>query len=198
MAIDIKMHIMDAEFKNYLRMILKNMGNLRGFFITVIPIIHRSIVANFRQGGRPSKWHPLQPGTILKRKEEKSWPGFGGGQPILMRFGTLFQSIGSVKVVGRTSLMYGTNLKKAAGIQMGRQAISGIANIPAHTRKNGAKVKAHKRKFSFGKVPARPFVLFQPYDIKLIISYAAAFAFDPGTARRISGVNGIDMSGGTG
>ena len=197
---DVILTVDDRQIQTYMQTIYSNLRDLRGFFVTIIPIIRRSIVANFRQGGRPKKWKALSPGTIAGREREKTWPGFGGAQPILQRHGFLFQSLTSeaITVMTRTTLMYGTNLEKAPALQEGRKEISGIANIKAHTRRNGAKVKAHSRKFRWGALPARPFILFQPYDIKLISSYAAAFAFNPKTARGITGgINRIDMSGGS-
>ena len=188
----------DRQLQAYMQKIWFNLRDLRGFFVTVIPLIHRSIAANFRQGGRPQKWKSLSPMTIATRKKEKTWPGFGSGQPILQRHGFLFQSIGTVNIMTKDTLMYGTNLKKAPALQWGRKEITGIANIPALTRRDGVKVKAHKRRFKFGAVPARPFVLFQPSDIKLITSYAAAFAFNPTRAKLLTGsVNKIGLSGST-
>ena len=72
----------DRQIQAYMQTIYRNLRDLRGFFVTIIPLIHQSIVVNFRQGGRPERWKALSPMTIAQRKKEKSWPGFGGGQPI--------------------------------------------------------------------------------------------------------------------
>ena len=154
---NVTMVIDDKEIQKYMSLILRRIGSLKGFFVSIIPIIHGSIVANFREQGRPTKWQALETTTIEGRIRKKTWPGFGGASPILQEEGTLKRSIGSVREIGVFELEYGTNLEKAQWLQ--------------HGTKN---------------MPARPFVLFQPEDIRSITSLAAAFAFDTRTGIRLT------------
>ena len=153
---DARVEVDSEELQKYLSKIYRNLKTLKPFFVAIIPVLHGSIVANFREGGRPKKWKPLKPSTIAGRMREGTWPGFHSAQPILMAHGTLFKSIGTVRKIGTGSLEYGTNLEKATYLQYGTK-----------------------------KMPARPFVLFQDEDIEQIVSYAAAFAFDPETAKTL-------------
>lgn len=200
----------------YLRVVKRRLGNLRPFFLTVIPVLHRSIIANFRVGGRPRRWAPLSLSWKERRRREGTLGGGPFGQPILQRFGTLRQSIGTVNRMTNDGLEYGTNLRKAPTLQFGRGPMSGVANVKSHWRfvqgrgtafgrtartraargaararfRAGARhvrVRGHRRRFHFGPIPARPFILFQDEDVRRILHMAAAFAFDPERAGGLVG-----------
>lgn len=190
------MKLETKELDDYLFKIKKQQGSLRLFFNVVIPILHTSILTNFRVAGRPKKWQQLSPMTIAIRTREGTFPGSVLGQPILQRYGTLRASIGSVRVVGENYCEYGTRLEKAPSLQYGREAMEVEVDIPAHIRRitqawgrpispREITVRSHRRRVKFGAVPARPFIMFQKDDVKRITAYAAAFAFDPDTASRL-------------
>lgn len=147
----------------YLTRVIRNVGNPRPVMVFAVSVMHNSVVANFRAAGRPShKWVPLKASTKKQRLREGT---FGQGnplsQPILMRFGTLFQSFQSgsknnfTKVTPK-SAEFGTILIKARGLQFG---------LPD---KN---------------VPPRPFLYWRPEDEKKIMSFMYTFAFNPGRAK---------------
>jgi len=190
MANDIfRMELRSEELDNYLSLMEKRLGNLKPFFLTLIPVLHTSIITNFRMAGRPAKWASLSPMTIATRRREKTWPGRGGTQPILQARGQLVQSIGSVQYISSHSLEYGTNLLKASALQFGRKVVTGIAHIGATIRRTKmgktVSVKAHTKKVRFGEIPARPFILFQDSDIERIVSYASAYAYEPDKAEKL-------------
>lgn len=187
----------DKEFRDHLKRIQRNIGNLRPFFEALIPIIHTSILANFRVGGRPRRWAPLSRSwTVKARQKERTWGS--GRQPILQRFGTLRQSIGQVRIIGTHRLEYGTALAKAPALQYGRPARDATVTVKAHTRRitqawgrpispTVVMVRSFTRKQRFGRLPARPFVMFQKEDVERISNYAALFAFNPDKARQVLG-----------
>lgn len=161
------------EVDAYLERMQRRLGTLKPFFDVVWPILHRSILANFRAGGRPVKWKPLSSFTIRERKRKGTWrTGVGSDQPILQETGALRQSIGSVFHISPTELEYGTNYKTATIHQFG-------ATVPlGGGRKGGARRgEIESRPTRMVKIPARPFMLFQPEDVETITAYAAAFAF---------------------
>jgi len=168
----------------------------------VIPILHNSIVANFRVGGRPQKWTPLAASTLMAR-QERAKKGIGRGfrniagfdQPILQDTGSLFQTIGSVNEIHKNYAEYGTSDYPRApvlqGTGFGRSGGTTI-NFPRkfiapltaggvlHWKTPDGKdvfSKGHWRKAFTITIPGRPFILFQDDDVKDITSYAAAFAF---------------------
>lgn len=178
-----------------MRRIERNIGNLRPFFEALVPIIHTSILTNFRVGGRPKRWTPLSQGwTVKQRQKEGTWGS--AMQPILQRYGTLRASIGQVRTIGTHHLEYGTALAKAKPLQEGRPARDATVTVKAHTRRitqawgrpispTVVAVRSHSRKQHFGKLPARPFVMFQKEDVEQISNYAALFAFNPDRARQV-------------
>ena len=198
---NVKMSLDSEELDSYLDKIEKRWGNLHPFFVTIRTIMHRSIAMNFRLGGRPRKWKRHSKTTVAIRKKRRTW-GMGGegvGQPILQEYGTLLRSFqhgyeGHHEVIGSKHIEWGTNLEKASTLQNGAPARSGTARIKEHKRKRPLRkktptskrryhpkgmitVRAHSRRFRWGPIPARPFVLFQKEDVENIMSYAAAFSF---------------------
>lgn len=185
---NIKMSLDSQELDDYLDKIEKRWGNLHPFFVAIRSIMHRSIAMNFRLGGRPRTWKRHAEATVAMRKVRRTWGmGAGGlGQPILQEYGTLLRSFqhgyeGHHEVIGSKHIEWGTNLEKASTLQNGAPARSGTARIGQHRRKTPSgkmtTVRAHSRRFRWGPVPARPFVLFQDEDVENIMSYAAAFSF---------------------
>lgn len=186
----------DKEFRSHLKRMEKNIGNLRPFFEAMVPLIHTSILTNFRVGGRPRRWTPLSRGwTVKQRQKEGTYRG-SLGQPILQRYGTLRASIGQVRNIGTHRLEYGTGLAKARPLQEGRPARDETVTVKAHTRKitqawgrpispTVVSVRSFSRRQHFGRLPARPYVMFQKEDVRRISEYAAGFAFNPDKARQI-------------
>lgn len=201
MANGLTMKLDSSELMEYMNLIEKRMGNLRRFFEIVIPILHNSIIANFRKGGRPKKWEPLSAWTLNARKwraKQGIGRGFGGTgglkQPILMDTHKLFHSIGSVNRIADKFCEYGTRDERAPTLQgtgFGR-AFGTTKRVPTRfvePRKAGGTLhwigKGGKHYFSKGHwlppktvtIPGRPFVLFQKKDTDDIAAYAAAFAY---------------------
>lgn len=192
-----KFKLDDKELQDHLKRIGRNIGNLRPFFEALVPIIHTSILANFRVGGRPKRWTPLSQGwTVKQRQKERTWGS--AMQPILQRYNTLRTSIGQVRIIGTHRLEYGTALPKAIPLHYGRPARDATVTVKAHTRRitqafgrsispTVVAVRSFSRKQHFGRLPARPFVMFQKEDIERISNYAALFAFNPDKARQVLG-----------
>lgn len=88
-------------------------------------VMHRSILANFRQAGRPNRWEPLSGWTMRVRAARGAIAGHALGQNILMDQGTLFQSIGNVHHATSTDFRYGTNLIYARMMHFGTAGLPG-------------------------------------------------------------------------
>jgi phage gpG-like protein len=153
-------------------------GTLKPFFEIVWPILHRSVLANFRAGGRPAKWPPLSEATIEARKQRGTW---GGSQPILQEYGKLRQSIGTVFRISHTTLEYGTNDRRAAWLQFGtsRRSRQAAQSLIRQTTPAGVRIRTSfpARSGEGGRLPARPFLLFQVEDVTRITAMAAAYAW---------------------
>jgi len=189
----------DKELQRYLDKISERWGDPKPLFKAIVPILHNSIVENFRAGGRPQRWAPLSPMTIAIRKwraKQGKGRGFrniqGVDQPILIDTGKLLQSIGSVKTITKRYLEYGTNDPRAPKLQgTGFGYEHGTPVVVPKRIIRPKKAKALKIPldggFIFRKkvvvperrtvIPGRPFILFQDEDIETIVGYAAAFAF---------------------
>ena len=193
----VKFKLDNKEFQDHLKRMERNTGNLRPFFEALVPIIHTSILTNFRVGGRPKRWTPLSQGwTVKQRQKEGTWGS--AMQPILQRYGTLKASIGQIRTIGTHHLEYGTALAKAKPLQEGRAPRDEIVTVKAHTRRitqafgrpispTVVAVRSFSKKQHFGRLPPRPFVMFQKEDIEMISNYAALFAFNPDKARQTLG-----------
>lgn len=88
------------ELSDFLKAIKKNArGNLRDVLYNHLgPYTKSVVVERFERGGPaadgPStKWVPLKDVTKAAREENKTWPGFGGSQPILRATGRMQKSI---------------------------------------------------------------------------------------------------------
>lgn len=201
MADGITMRLDTTELTEYMTIIEKRMGNLRRLFEVIIPILHNSIIANFRKGGRPKRWEPLSAWTLNARKwraKQKTGHGFGGTgglkQPILMDTHKLYLSIGSVNRIASKFCEYGTRDFRAPTLQ-GRgfgRAFGTTKHVPTkfvEPRKPGGVLhwvgKGGKHYFSKGHwlppktvtIPGRPFILFQKKDVDDIVAYGATFSF---------------------
>jgi phage virion morphogenesis protein len=119
--------------------------DMRPAFKIAGQIARGSINRNFMEGGRPSKWAPLKPATIRRRR------GFGNPQ-VLRDTGVLMTSIGAendaygIYELAPSSLTLGTNVPYAAPHQFG--ATSGRSHTVV--------------------VPARPFMMLQDVDVDRI------------------------------
>lgn len=153
----------ERELKRYLRLVKRNVGNTRPVMVAAVGIMAKSVIANFREAGRePFKWPPLAASTIKQRQREGTWSTGPLSQPILMRYGALLQSFqvgkaGNYNKVEKDSAEYGTTLVKARGLQFGRPEIS---------------------------LPPRPMIYWRDEDVRRIMSYAHAFAFQPEVAAK--------------
>lgn len=171
------MKLDSANVDKYLSLVKKNVGNTRPVMVFAVSVMSQAIVTRFRNAGQaPHKWPKLKPSTIRARIKEGTFPGGPLGQPILMRFGTLFQSfqVGRGKnnftLITSKSAEFGTILLKAKTLQFGAPERSG-------TTKSG-------KVFRFGRIPPRPFVYWDQKSIRKVMSFMFAFAFQPGIAKK--------------
>lgn len=168
----ITMRLDNQELTGYLEKMEGRLNAKKDFFTVVVSMLHNTIIANFRRGGRPKRWEPLSAWT-LQAREERAKQGIGRGhrniggldQPILQDTGKLLQSIGSVNQIASNFCEYGTRDKRAPKLQ-------GTGFGRAH----GTRVNLGTRTVT---IPGRPFILFQDSDVKDISAYAATFALAP-------------------
>lgn len=147
----IRMKCDTKEVQSALAELFRKQATLKPFFEIVWPVLHRSIMANFRMGGRPDRWQYLADSTINARKKRKTWrEGVGSDQPILQEYGTLRERVGNVLSMTDTRLEYGIRDDRAGRLQFGDK-------------------KRH--------LPARPFIMFQDEDIDRVAAMAAGYAF---------------------
>ena len=152
--------------------ILKNkMNDLTPFWHLVIPVIHNMTMGRFSKGG--PGWAALAPSTITQRIRQGTWRvGVGADQPILQREGDLRRSVMSsglassahFETIRKTSLTYGTRLKKAVYLQKGTADLEVDKWIP------GAPRSAYP-----GKLAPRPFLFFEDEDAEDILDVGALF-----------------------
>jgi len=153
--VDSALIFLDAQLRNY-SVPLAQVGEY----------MVKSVQSNFLEQGRPTPWLPLSPMTLARRKKGTS----GGSPKILMDRGFLFKSITRSEPT-ETEVKVGTNISYGKLHQFG-----GISRISAHketvgkhyrnTKSGRVKVKEFTRdvKAKSYKIPARPFLLFQPED----------------------------------
>ena len=200
MADGLSLKLDSREFDRYAEQMLQKLGTLEPLFKTIIPILHNSLTSNFRVGGRPRKWKALSAMTLAMRARKHTIrAGVGLDQPILQETGKLRASIGSVRDITKTFLRYGTNDIRSTTLQKGRGAMSGTALVPAHTRKQThawgrpitpkeVQVRSFSRRFRFGPMKGRKFILFQKRDVTRITAYAAQFVFNPEKTKQVFGL----------
>jgi len=204
----IKMKLDSKEVTDYMGKIYRQSGDLRPFFTTVVPVIHGSVVANFRKGGRPKKWAAHSPWT--RKVRAKTLGKHGLGQDILQASGKMYRSLGNVKRIRRDTLHWGIGGVVYAAMQHYGGTIRPKSGkyltlpFPGVT----GRARDYKDTFFRGKVmfqsrgkgkpkplfllmrsvtiPARPFMMFQTRDIDNITNYAAAYFLDPEGAKRVA------------
>ena len=157
MAAALKMTLDDREFKRYLRQVKKNVGDTRPVMVFAISVMQKSVVTRFRDGGEaPHKWPPLKPSTLAARARE------GTSGSILIRTGELFQSFQlggkhNFQRITTNSAEYGTKMIKARGLQFGIERTN---------------------------LPARPMLFWSDSDVKAVMGFTWAYAYQPGIAKR--------------
>lgn len=132
-----------------------------------------SVLRNFEAEGRPTKWAPLSPMTIARRRNQNK-----GSIKILQDTGRLKNSITyDITRYGGTAVAIGTNVEYGRIHQLG-----GKAHFPAHIEKvrshirvmgsKSVKVAAHNRKVKArtAVIPQRKYLMFQKQDIQDIRS----------------------------
>lgn len=97
----------------------------RPFWPAAQAVLHQSVMANFRSGGRPRKWRKLSPWTLRVRRERGALGSTALSQNVLMDSGALFQSIGNVNEQQRDSFRYGTNMMYARLMNYGTAGLPG-------------------------------------------------------------------------
>jgi len=136
---------------------IDRMADLRPALRTAGNIMTRSFGRNFAAEGRPTKWAPLSPATIARRRQGRGRLGIKILQDTgRLRESTIGRGAGAADHVydlSPRSLVIGTRLIYAATHQFGRRD---------------------------WKIPARPFVLVQPED-----EQAIGLAFERWVARQM-------------
>jgi phage gpG-like protein len=203
----------DKEVIDWMNKLYKRSGNLKGFFVhTAIPVIHNSIMKNFRVGGRPQRWESLRPLTLANRMAHGSMSGHALGQSILIgrgMAGGLQGSIGTVRRITKSTLEYGTNAIHASTHQYGRTIRPvnvRFLTIPLPAARPGSKARDYDNTFvakgiifqkqganivplfklkKSVKIPARPFMLFQNEDIKEMGKNLLVFIAQPERYKKV-------------
>ncbi len=195
------MSVDDKNVQDLMKKLVQRSKTLRPFFVVAKTVLDRSTMKTFREQGRPVKWTQLAPFTVASRSAE----GTMKGSPILQRYGTLRQSIGTeVLEIGQNYMMYGTKQVKAAMLQFGGTIrpkhgkylalpfprVSGRPRdyentfVPKGKRVifqnlGGGKIRPLFLLKSSVTIPPRPYLVFQEEDIVELATYLAVFCSDP-------------------
>ncbi len=168
--------IHDAEVKASLNgMAVRSRDLSRGMKL-IAALVLASVQRNFEVGGRPSKWAPLKPSTLKKRKS-------GGGPLVVQGFaGGLLQSVHAES--DATRAIVGTDKIYAAVHQFGAAKGSfgmGLAGsfrrkgIMGSLERGGGWDLSSQRPLPWGDIPARPFLVLQAQDREDILETLAKF-----------------------
>lgn len=174
------------EVKEILDRIKVRFGRLTPAHQIIGAAVRTSVVRNFEKGGRPEKWEPLSETTLARRKGKRVLlrQGFAGG---LM--GSIHYEADEDKVVIGTNKIYGA--VHQFGAKKGSFGTFTI-KIPEHKRRVKTKkgirkitVKAHTKTMAlpWGDIPARPFLLVQDEDWKLIRRQLTEYLMGDGEER---------------
>lgn len=188
MSDEIRMTLDDKELTDYIKRIEARGRNPKDMFFQISAILKKSILYNFKAGGRPNHWRALTAWTTAVKRTTKR--AVGNFKDILFWEGKLRASIG-IQELDSKHLAFGTNDHRAAILQYGRPAQRITAKgralaIPVDAAMfkeiQGGKPKTKepvifRKSANLGEIPPRPFILFQDEDIKRIMSYAHAWAF---------------------
>jgi len=150
--VEIKVEIKDEVVKSMLERIISRTRNATPVMNEIGAIVRRSIIRNFQEGGRPTRWKPLAVATILKSIRRSDFTKKGkltaqaskrlqGGVP-LTDTGTLRNSISYKAYPDKVTIGPKASIPYAAIHQLGGQAGRG-----------------HKV-----TIPARPYLMVQDED----------------------------------
>jgi phage virion morphogenesis protein len=170
-GVSLNVTIKDERIKRLLGDIQRRMGDLTPAMKIIGQIVRTSFVRNFEKGGRPSKWAPLSPVTLARRKGRKILMdrGMGGGLA-----GSIHDRASKDEVTVGTNKIYAAlhqfGAKKGsfgtveAEIKAHMRKITKIFGRPVKPRKVAVRAHTKKMKLPWGDIPARPFIMVQPED----------------------------------
>ncbi len=148
------------QFDLYLKNIKRNVKRRDAILITARKVSAESTAKRFRDGGSPPyNWPALAESTIKQRIAEGTWPGAGGSQPILQRFGKLEEAVTDVsgtkegsffRRLGLDTIEFGTDFVGAQSLNVGDMGRN---------------------------LPARPFHYWSVEDVSKIESFALSLVF---------------------
>lgn len=192
-AKEVDLTLDDREVQRMIGDIYRRGEDLRPALNRVGAHMHHSVAETFRQQGRPTRWKPLSPGTIARRRKGRKGMGAPGGSvKILQDTGRLMASVtsrtaGSVFEVRPHMLRIGTRVEYASTHQFGREAIPNVREtVRAHVRKQHRRVaiarggpgfarlvtvprhsvRGHVRTVTLKPVPARVFLAWLDGDVR--------------------------------
>lgn len=168
-------HIDDGNVRRYLHQFAAR--GQRPPLRRIAVIMQASVSRNFEAGGRPQPWPPLRPGTIAGRR-------FGGDRPL--------QDTGALKKSVQQQIFYPDNVavytkhEHAAYHQFGTRPYvirprrpGGVLRFPVGGRGGrGQKEWRSAREVRHPGLPARPFVMWQNEDVRLIEKTLLDFLLD--------------------
>ena len=172
----LQVHIEDGDVRRYLHQIAGR--GQRPPLRRIAVIMQASVSRNFQAGGRPTPWEPLKPSTIASRR-------FGGNQPL--------QDTGALKKSVQQQIFYPDNVtvysrhEVAAYQQFGTRPYvivpkrpGGLLRFPVGGQggRGGKKEWRSARQVKHPGLPARPFVVWQDEDIRLIEKTLLDFLLD--------------------
>lgn len=172
----------DREVQRMMSGIIRRGGDLRTPLTRLSAHMEHSTAETARVEGRPTRWKPLSPVTIARRRKGKKGMGAIGGRiRILQDTGLMMQSVtararGSLRQITRSMLRFGTTVKYAAKHQFGdpggqriqeqvRASRRAIIARGGRTYARWSKVKAFTRTVTTKPIPIRKFLNWLRGDV---------------------------------
>lgn len=149
-------------------------GDLSGAMKVIGALVVASVQRNFEVRGRPTKWAPLKPSTLKRRKS-------GGGPLVVQGFaggllGSIHAETTATSAIVGTDKVYGAVQQFGAAkgsFGMGLAGSFRRAGIMGSLERGGGWDLSSQRPIPWGDIPARPYLLLQDADREAILEELA-------------------------
>jgi phage gpG-like protein len=182
-AVDLEVILDDAEVQRLLAQMIAKGLDATPAMKKIAAVAYKDIADIFRAEGKPTKWAPLAPITVIFRRKGKK--GKAGTPKILRDTGRGFASVtsghaeGAIYLPRPSDLTIGTRVGYMAEHMTGRGPRTETLSFPEHSVKAHKRtiaqafgrpikpvivtvsrhvVRAHKATFHFGRMPRRVFI----------------------------------------
>lgn len=170
----LQVEIDSAEFEQYFRAAIRRGKDLKPPLKMSGVHMVRSFALNFIEQGRPKPWKPLEPTTVAGRR--------GGSSKILQDTGRLKMSAltkvspGNIYELKEDSLKMGSDLETAGIHQWGTDPYDIFPRNKKILKIPTPKGPIFRSRVYHPGIDARPFILIQDEDVKVIVDIFKKYA----------------------